>query len=166
MDPFSCFTLSFVCLSVYERVSFFLHIFTHFIHIIFTHLSAQYVTKIVEGKYIQLNQRDLRLYIAIIYEKSPFVHSSVVWFWRNLKHNWLWSKYYLNEIVTKVHYLWLARDVNCWHKPIIGKHSWIICKLKQEYTLNAYRLSRSWLWAKFMLAGFAKILAISTLYDY
>ena len=40
---------------------------------VFKQISAKNVTQIVEGNYIQFNQRNLGVYIGSIDEKSPFV---------------------------------------------------------------------------------------------
>ena len=56
--------------------------------LIFKHLSAKNVTKIVEENFIQLNQRGLRVYIGSIdKKKSPFVYSLVFWVDETLNTN-------------------------------------------------------------------------------
>ena len=49
-----------------------------------THFICKIVIYIVEGNYIQQNQRDLRVYIESIDEKSPVVYTSVFWFVKTL----------------------------------------------------------------------------------
>lgn len=53
----------------------------------FKHSAANMVALVEEVKWMQLNQRNIVLYIGSFNEKSPFVYPSVFWFHETLKQD-------------------------------------------------------------------------------